>query len=159
MFHAAQNKKKGMGCKMLEPKEIEIEANGKKKKFIISKFNAIEGREIITQYPTTALPKIGDYKTNEDLMLKIMKYVEAVADSGVKIQLTSRDLINNHVVDWEILVKIEYAVLEYNCDFLASGKAIDFFNSLIDLAFQKITSTLTASSGKLSQAEEPRSTN
>ena len=67
---------------MLEPKEIEIEG----KKYIITKIPAVQGREILTQYPITAMPKIGQYKATEELMFKMMKYVYAISE-GKNIRL------------------------------------------------------------------------
>ena len=58
---------------LLEPKEIELpDQSGKLHKFIISKFSAFDGREICTQYPMSALPKLGDYKANEEILQKIV---------------------------------------------------------------------------------------
>ena len=70
---------------MIDAKEIEIDG----KTFIISKFDAISGREIISQYPLTAIPKVGQYTANEALMLKVMHFV-AVDVNGVKIKLTNK---------------------------------------------------------------------
>ena len=62
-----------MSVKFLEPEEIEIEtAKGDKKTFILSKFPATVGREVILKYPTANAPKIGDYETSEDTMLKVI---------------------------------------------------------------------------------------
>lgn len=73
---------------MLEPIEKEIPLpDGGTKTFILSKFPAIAGREIVTQYPTTGAPKIGDYKTNEALMLKLMAYVAVPIEGAVRYRL------------------------------------------------------------------------
>ncbi len=74
---------------MIEPKTIAIvDGNGKEKDFIISKFPAIQGREIIAKYPTSSLPKIGDYAVSEETMLKLMAFV-AVDINGVCWQIPS----------------------------------------------------------------------
>ena len=58
---------------LIEPKEIELpDQGGKPQKFIISKFSAFDGREICTQYPMSALPKLGDYKANEEILQKML---------------------------------------------------------------------------------------
>ena len=41
------------------------------KEFMLSKFPAVAGSEIIAKYPLSGLPKLGDYKVNEETMLKI----------------------------------------------------------------------------------------
>lgn len=106
---------------MIEPQEVEIQTRNGPKTFLISRFPAIQGREIVTQYPTTAMPKIGDYATNETLMLKIMAFVAVPNPDGEPLRLTSRALVDNHVPDFEALMRLEYAMLEYNCSFLQGG--------------------------------------
>ena len=47
---------------LLHPKPVTIECNdGSSKEFILHKFPAIPGREIVSQYPLSAMPKLGDY--------------------------------------------------------------------------------------------------
>ena len=133
---------------MLQPKEIEIECgDGSKKTFILSKFPAIAGREIITQYPLSAIPKLGDYGTNESIMLKIMGYVGARTDGGV-LRLDSRALVDNHVPDFEALMRLEMAMIEYNCSFFANGKASGFFALIAEKVEALITKTLTDSAAR-----------
>ena len=92
--------------KLLQPKEVEIELpEGGTKTFIISKFPAIAGREIITQYPLSAMPKLGDYKTNEALMLKIMGYVGIETEAGY-VPFITEAAINNHILSFETLMKL-----------------------------------------------------
>jgi hypothetical protein len=139
---------------MLEPHEVQIKAqSGEEKTYIISKFPAVAGREIVTQYPISALPKVGDYKTNESLMLKVLSYV-AVDTDGRQLQLTTRALIDNHVPDWESLVKLEAAMMEYNCSFFQNGKASTFFEGIAAKAQALISSTLMASSAQSSEADK-----
>ncbi len=104
--------------------------NGTVRKFILSKFPATAGREIVTQYTVTAAPKVGDYKANEVLMLRLMSYVAVVLDDGTKLQLTTQGLIDNHVLDFETLMRIEWAMMEYNCSFFAKEKLSGFLAAL-----------------------------
>lgn len=120
---------------MLEPLEKEIDG----KVYTLHKFPAVAGREIVTQYPITAAPKVGDYKTNEALMLKLMAYVSVNPDGKGEIALKSVDLINNHVPNPETLMKIEWAMMEYNVSFFGQGKIFDF----LGLAQVKLGSFLT----------------
>lgn len=125
---------------MIEPIEKEIDG----KIYILSKFPAIPGREIITQYPTSAAPKIGDYQINEELMLKLMSYVGIPrGDNLAPLMLTTQSLINNHVPNFEALIKIEWAMMEYNCSFLADGRALGFLEGLATKAQALIMQTLT----------------
>lgn len=136
---------------LLQPKEIEI--NGKT--YRISKFPATVGREIIAKYPVSNMPKIGDYQVSEEIMVKLMSFVEVIAGDR-SIRLMTRELINNHVPDWEDLAQLEWEMLQYNCSFLTNGKSLSFLEKLAHLAEQKISEMLTASLGKSSvRAKQP----
>lgn len=136
---------------LLQPKEIDI--NGKT--YRISKFPATVGREIVAKYPVSNMPKLGDYKVSEEVMLKLMSYVEAVLPER-SIRLSTQELANNHVPDWEVLAQLEWEMLSYNCSFLTNGKSLSFFEKLAHLAEQKISEILTASLGKSSaRAKQP----
>lgn len=136
---------------LLQPKEIDI--NGKT--YRISKFPATVGREIVAKYPVSNMPKLGDYKVSEEVMLKLMSYVEAVLLER-SIRLSTQELVNNHVPDWEVLAQLEWEMLSYNCSFLTNGKSLSFFEKLAHLAEQKISEILTASLGKSSaRAKQP----
>jgi hypothetical protein len=128
---------------MIQEKEIVLEcADGSNKTYYLSKFNAIDGREIATQYPISAMPKIGDYKTNEELMFKIMRFVY-VDINGNKQALSTEQMIKNHVPEFETLIKLELAMMEYNCSFFANGKVSAFFDALTKNVQALITSMLT----------------
>lgn len=127
---------------MIEPEIREIETpSGEVKKFTISKFNAIAGREIVSQYPISGMPKLGDYATNEAIMLKMMAFV-AVQAGDVQIPLTTRELVNNHVPDWETLARLEMEVMQYNCSFFGNGKVSGFLDDLTAKLPESILSIL-----------------
>lgn len=140
---------------LLEPKEVEIDGC----QFIVGKFPATVGREIITKYPLSNLPKIGDYGVSEEIMLKLMTYVERITPTGEHIRLTTKTLVDNHVPNWEVLVKLEAASLEHNCSFFQNGKTSSFFARLGNLAQQKVSEILTGLLAQSSQAGKPPSTN
>lgn len=143
---------------LLHPKEIKVtDQEGAEKTYIISKFPAVDGREIVTQYPTTALPKIGDYNVNKAVMLKLMCFV-AVPGKEEPLRLTTQALIDNHVPDWETLGKIEMEMLQYNCSFLRAGKLSTSLEGVFQKALALITKTLTDSSVQLSPTVRPPST-
>jgi len=136
--------------KLIDPKQIEID----EKQFIISKFPAVAGREIISKYPLSAVPKLGDYAVNEETMLKLMAYV-AVEKDGRTMGLSNKALIDNHVGSWETLAKIEMAMLEYNCSFFQNGRISRFFDDIAQNIPQWISKTLMALSAQSSQVEKP----
>jgi len=142
---------------LLQPKEVEIELpDGGTKTYILSKFPAIQGREIIAKYPLSAVPKLGDYAVNEETMLKLMAFVAVPGPSGDPLQLTTRALVDNHVPDWETLARLEMAMLEYNVSFFGNGKGSTFFDAIALKAQTLLTKTLTDFSVQLSQkAKQP----
>ncbi|CUU68099.1 Uncharacterised protein [Campylobacter hyointestinalis subsp. hyointestinalis] len=107
---------------LIKPLEIKIkDIDGIEQTFIISRLNAMLGREVIAKYPLSSMPKIGDYETNKDTMLKLISHTQKVLSDGTKITLNSEALINNHITDGETLMKLEYEMLKYNISFLANG--------------------------------------
>lgn len=128
---------------MIEPKEITLKTQkGDEKRYIISKFPAVAGREIITKYPVSNVPKLGDYQQSEDVMLKAISYTAVVMPDGTPLQLTTRALVDNHLPDWETLVKLEWAQVEYNVSFFGEGRNSGFLESISQRGVAWITKTL-----------------
>lgn len=141
---------------MIEPKEIEV--NGKK--FVISKFPAIAGREIIAKYLPSIMPKVGDYKVNEETLLKMMKYVGVVIEGQQNpLILSTQAIIDNHVKDWEMLGKLEIATMEYNCSFFLNERISTFLEDAAQKVPAWIIKMLTALSQLSSKAEKQASMN
>ena len=104
---------------LIKAKEVTVtDLDGQEIKLTISRLPALTGREIIAKYPLSSIPKVGDYATNEETMLKMMSYVEAYKSDGTKILLNTMALINNHIPDGQTLLKAEWEMLKYNTDFL-----------------------------------------
>jgi hypothetical protein len=147
-------------AELLQPKELVVEGeDGKTRTFILSKFDAVEGREIVFQYPMSGLPKVGDYKLNEETMFRLMAYVAVPVEGGNPIRLTTKALVNNHVGDWETLFTIEKEMMKYNCRFFRDGRLSNFFDDVAQIVLAKISEMLTNSSEPSSPAEKPLSTN
>jgi hypothetical protein len=141
---------------LIKPEEITVTTqDGEEVTFVISRLPATIAREVITQYPVSAIPKMGDYARNEELMLKLMSYVGVVGkgQDGKPLMLKTRALIDNHVTDFETLLRLEMAMLEKNCSFFAKGKASGYLVSLADKVQALITSTLTDSLRALSKKD------
>lgn len=139
---------------MIEPKEIEIDG----RVYTISKFPAVAGREIVSRYTASGLPKIGDYKTNEETMLKLMGYVFVMAGEKL-LPLSTRALIDNHVASWETLAKIEIEVMEYNVSFFSVGKISNLLSDFAQKLPTLVSKILMDLSVQSSQTEKPPSTN
>lgn len=132
---------------LLQPKEVSVKKqDGSEKTFVLSKFPAIQGREIVTQYPLSAIPKLGDYKVNEQIMHKLMSFVGVPMPDGSVLRLTTPTLIDNHVGDWECLARLEAGMIEYNVSFFGSGKSSLSLEAIIQKARVLITKILTDSS-------------
>lgn len=144
---------------LINPKEITITFEGEELKFNIGKFPATVGREIITQYPINNIPKVGSYLQSEEIMLKLMKFVERVYDDKDPIPLVNKTLIDNHIPSWEVLIKIEAFVIDYNCSFFELGKVLSSLKEWKALAEPKNIKMLMDSLVSLSQAEKQLSKN
>lgn len=128
---------------LIKPEVQVFVADGEERTYIISKFPAIAGREIIAMYPLTAMPKIGDYKANEEALHKLMAFVEVVLPNGSHIRLTTAALIDTHVPSWEMLAKIEFAMINYNCSFFRDGRVSTFLKDFAQKLPAWITKILT----------------
>lgn len=145
---------------MIEPKEITLKTQaGDERTYIISKFPAIAGREIVTKYPVSNAPKIGDYQQSEEVMLKLLTFTAYKPAGSDPIMLTTRALVDNHVPDWETLARLEWSQLEYNCSFFGNGLNSDFFGSISQKAAAWISKTLIPSLVTSLQMGKPPSTN
>lgn len=130
---------------MIGEQEVKIPLpGGGEKTYVMAKFDAIAGREIVTQYPTSALPKLGDYQTNEQLMFKIMAFVQIQpVKDGPLVALATRELITNHIPDAETLMRLEIAMLVYNFSFFQDGRISNFLEDLSAKVPELILSILT----------------
>lgn len=138
---------------LLSPLEVTLKSQaGTDHTFRLGKFPAVAGREIVSKYPVANIPKLGDYAVSEETMLKCMTFVEAQSpDGNTWIRLTTRQLVDNHVKDWEMLVKLEAGMMEHNCSFFANGAALASFEGIAQNFSLWISKTLTALSAQLSR--------
>lgn len=132
---------------MIDEKEIEVRG----KNYIISKLPATVAREVLFLYPTSNLPKVGDYASSERVMLLLMSYV-GVKINDALIPLKTKELVNNHVSDAETLLLLEKEMFKYNYDFFQSGNASTFLTQLEKRATSKGIEILTTLLERLSQA-------
>ncbi len=139
-----------------DPKEITIDD----KKFTISIFPAVPGRLIFVEWTGSALPKIGDAGKNQEMMREMMKYVAVpLGTEGRYITLKSDGLINEHTGRASTLMKLEWAIYEYNFGFFLDGGISTILENFATKARQWVTEILTVSSAPSSQKVEQPSTN
>lgn len=144
---------------MLEPKTITLkDQKGAERDFIIHKVPAIPMREIVAKYPVANLPKIGDYGVSEEVMLKLISFVSVPTPNG-SLALSTMALVNNHVPDWELLAKLEAAMLEYNVSFFGNVKNFASWQDSLKTYLPKILSMLTDLSQPSSQTGKQPSKN
>lgn len=139
---------------LLEPKSVTITTNKGEKNYILSKFPAIAGREIVAKYPLSGLPKVGEYSLNEETMLKLMSYVAVPIEGKEPLQLVTRELVDNHVPDWEALAKLEIGMMEYNVSFFGRGVISSFLEDITRNMPAWITKIATVLSAQSSQKEK-----
>jgi len=145
---------------LINPKEVEVtRQDGSTATYLIGKYPAIAGREIVTQYPVNNIPKLSEYHASEEVMLKLMQFVaiQPAGEDAQPIILRTRALVDNHAGDWETLARLEWASLEYNCSFFGKGSPSDIFQEWSQKIIQSIVQTLTASLRPSSPAARQRS--
>lgn len=124
---------------LIKPIEVVLEdIDGDKHTFTIGRPPAITTREIISKYSSSNIPKIGDYQTSEEVMLMLMKYVEKDG-----IRLTTRALIDNHVPDAVLLLKLEYEAINHCTGFFRRGDQSGFLMNWLTQVVIKCIPTLT----------------
>lgn len=139
---------------MIQEKRIEIDGV----EFFIGKFPATVGREIISQYPTTAAPVIGNYARNEEISFKVLSHAQIEKD-GARITLSDRTFIDKYILAsekleaWEIQIRLEKEVISYNLSNFQKELASNFFKGLTQKIDSKVIETLTKSLGQLFQKD------
>ncbi len=106
---------------MIKPKTITVkDIDGQQREFIITRFPATDGMEILYKLPTAALPKIGDFDTLKEARNDIFKFV--YVNIGEKdMPLSTKALIDNHTGDAETAIKVMKEIIEYNYSFFQNG--------------------------------------
>lgn len=146
------------GMQLLHPKELTVKTQMHGDITVtMHKFDCISGREIYAKYPTSNLPKLGEYGVSEAVMLTLMQFVTVPVkheNTVVNVQLKTMAQVMQHIPDWEALNEIERGMLAYNFSFFENGKG---WTSLTDLVakFGKWASKIsTASLGQFFQVVE-----
>lgn len=128
---------------------------GVEKPFIISRFPATVAREILAKYPTSNIPKLGDFATSKEAMFLLMRYVAVPLDDGRELPLTTEALINNHVDDGEQLIRLEIEALKYNTSFFGlagkSGTTTEKMEQLLPSIIKTLSPFLQQLSANTSQ--------
>lgn len=131
-------------AELIKPKVVKLKnIDGEEKEFIISRLPAVPMREIMAKYPVSNIPKLGEYQASKDAMLLLLSHVAVeVGDDARQQRLSTLALIDNHVDDGEQLLRLEFAMLEYNTSFFGKGGSSSFLEGLIQKYLPLIISTL-----------------
>jgi|SRR5882757_1791464 len=140
---------------MIEPKEIEIE----NKKYILTKFPAFEGMSIMTKLPISAVPKLGNHDVCMQTALEILSYVYIPIKDASPLKLSTKELVNCHIKDWETCIKITWEMARYNCSFFTDERLSNFLEEYAQKAQQWSSKTLTRCLQQLSQTIKQHSEN
>jgi len=140
---------------LIEPKEFRVKDRaGVERVYLISKIPASYSKEIVLQYPTSALPKIGDASLHMRITLQMMSYVAVPRGEGLApLELSTRETCDNHIPDLRTWMAVERAIAQYNWDFFLPEDLSDFWGRLKTLLVQWSLETSTDSSQQLSQAD------
>lgn len=130
----------------MESKEITIEApNGKAGTYTLYKLPYMAARKIAAYYPVSNLPKLGDYDKSEEGARLLFSHIGVTMPSGEVLKLSTSELINNHVPDPVIGIKLEAAALAYNFDFFGQGGLSAFLRALVKDQLPLVIQTLMES--------------
>lgn len=136
---------------MIKPKEITVvDIDGDEKKYIITRFPATVGMEILYRLPSSGIPKIGDFGELKEVRDDIFKYVYAVTENG-EIALTTKALIDNHITDGETAYRIMGSMLSYNYQSvskLMSGSLISSMSEKVLSVARKLLTELSPQSSE-----------
>lgn len=124
----------------------ELQLNGKT--YVIRKFGAISGRAIVAQYPLTMILQNKEYTRNEEVMMRLMSFVDVVLSDGSHQPLTTRALIDNHVADWADLISIELASLKFNAPQFFDGAAGSLLNKADNWLTAKLSEIMSKAIGE-----------
>lgn len=123
---------------LIKPKEVQVkDVDGNLHTYTISRLPAVAGREVFAKYAFSNMPKMGEYKQSEEVMVLLMSHVAKHIDD-LEIRLKTQSLIDNHVPDFHALMLLEIEMMRYNSRFFENGSA----SSLLDLALEKIADAL-----------------
>ena len=123
---------------LLEPKEVTIKGC----KFVISKMPCLAAQEVIIRIGSGIIPLINQYAISEDMVIKMLSCCQRVYEDKPNVPLISKDIINNHIPDFEVLIQLENECLKYNYDFFAQGRLLNFLNKGLSLAESKLSKIL-----------------
>ena len=144
---------------LLKPKEVTlIDLDGDEHKFNIGRYDLESGLSIIAEFPSIAgsLLKNPNTENVRDFCWKVLKFSEIVKDD-VTIQLKTKDLVLNHIIDPELCYKLVLLIHAHNTNFSKPENLYGILDKFSGIAKPLITKTLTLFMDSLSKnASQPQ---
>jgi len=148
---------------LLKPKQITlVDGDGVSRTYHLGRMDCLTGLEIVSRFITSGIPKLGEWNTSKDMILKAMQYVAIELPDGTTTRLQrllSESAVTNHIPSWEMLIVVFKEVMEHNSYFFSSGKASSLVEVLVQKFLQSLTEMFTRLSQPSSNTEQPASTN
>ena len=126
---------------LLKPKQIEI--NGQE--FVIGKFNAYDGEEIIGKLLIKAIDQLKDFTGFQEVCNKMLSYAAVRTEKGY-LRIINKSVGEGHIQDWETKLELQGQLTEYNCSFLPEGTVSNFLKTFRQESHTLIIETLARSS-------------
>lgn len=112
----------------------------------IHRMDVFDTREVCMTYPINLVPKVGEYKANENMFRLLMKYVEVkVGDQWVR--LDNDEVIRQNVPPM-VSFELEKEVVDLTTGFFSSGKLQDYTSDILAYLMQNVIATLMESLGQ-----------
>lgn len=127
-----------------------IELNARR--YRVNQMDVFDNRRVCMTYPLNLIPKVGEYKENEDMFRLLMKYVE-VEIQGKWVRLDNDELIRQNVSPMACF-ELEKEVIDLTTGFFSSGKLQDYTRDIVDTVLRNVIITLMNSLEQSSQAEK-----
>lgn len=127
---------------LIKPKIIELpDMDGDMHSVTLSRIPYLPlGREIALSGVAASLPKVGDYKVSEEIAYKIFALVEI--NKPDPIRLSTKALVQNHILDPVLGGRIEMAMIAYNFDFFGKEGLSGFLMASLKTRLPSILQTL-----------------
>lgn len=144
---------------LIDPLEFRAtDMQGTERVYLLSKIPASYSKEIVLQYPTSALPKIGDPNLHMKITFMLMSYVAVPRDKAEPLRLSTRELCDNHIPDLRTWMAIEKAMAQYNWDFFLPEDLSLFWERIRNMLVMWSQEISTDSSQQSSHPGEQAST-
>ena len=144
---------------LLEPKLIHLEKSGD---FYISRLPCMVAREVFLRYAASNINVIElarNYAASSgDIAKKMLSYTAHLVD-GREIRMENETLLNQHILSYEDLGKLEGEMIMYNFSFLSVARWSPYLSHFKEKLESLTTKTLTNWLAFLLKEKQRRSTN